>query len=65
MKEKTGNDIHFPSYDTCVIVDNSVETGDFLNFPYNCVKSILQEASVKNEKILFQSMKKGVVDHLN
>ncbi len=58
MKEKTGNDISFPLYDTCVIVDNSVETGDFLNFSNNCVKSFLQDGDVKKQKILFQSMLK-------
>lgn len=48
MKEKVGNDISFPPYDTHVIVDNSVETGDFFNFSYNCVKSVLQDSDVKN-----------------
>lgn len=58
MKEKIGNDISFVPYDTRVIVDNYVETGDFLNFLNNCVKSVLQDSNVKNQKIPVRSMSK-------
>ena len=53
---------YFEDHDTCVIVDNSVEIGDFSFFTVSSVKMKLQDFRCKNRKKLIQSIRKIEID---